>query len=276
MIAGRISIAAFYLAALAGALHTGTANAAEQVGDAKRVLNLVTGAGAAGSRELRSSDPVYRAERISADSGSRGELQLSDGSKLIVGENSSITLDNFVLGEKGFKSATIRVAKGAFRYISGESPKGAVKFKTPLASIGVRGTTLDVYVDDTGATRVVVLSGEVRTCTTAGQCITTRRACDIVEVSSGTEIKQLDFLRSNGRPRQTESQEYSLTENQQRHSPGWRAPVGGCSARAALEIPNINPNGGENDRNFPPPPPPPPPPDDEEEDDDEDCDGCAG
>lgn len=273
MIAGRISIAALCLAALAGALHAGTANAAEQVGDAKRVLNLVTGAGAAGSRELRSSDPVYRAERISADSGSQGEIQLSDGSKLIVGENSSITLDNFVLGEKGFKSATIKIAKGAFRYVSGESPKGAVKFQTPLASIGVRGTTLDVYVDDTGATRVVTLSGEVRTCTTAGQCITTRRACDIVEVSSGNEIKQLDFLRSNGRSRQTESQEYSLTENQQRHSPGWRAPVVGCSARAALEIPNVNPNGGDNDRNDQPLPPPPPP---EEDDDEEGCDGCAG
>ncbi len=256
------------------------ASASETVGSAKRIVNLVTGNDSGVQRGLNTDDPVFRDERISAEGGSRGELILTDGSKIIVGENSSITLDDFAVGEKGFKSGTINVVKGAFRYISGSSPKGAIKFKTPLATVGVRGTTLDVYVGEGGVTRVVVLSGRVTTCTNGGECITMNRSCDIVEVGGPSEISSLPFLRSRERDRTNETQDYPLTENQNQHSGGWRAPTGGCSVRAALEQGVVNPNGGDGDRNrrvqdAPPPPPAPPPPDEEEEeDDDEECYEC--
>jgi hypothetical protein len=260
----------------------GAASATETVGSAMRVVNTVTGDNSGVKRGLNADDPIFRDERITAGGSSRGELILSDGSKIIVGENSSITLDNFALGEKGFKSGTIKVVKGAFRYISGSSPKGAIKFKTPLATIGVRGTTLDVYVGDGGVTRVVLLSGRVTTCTQGGTCITMNRSCDIVQVSGPSGISSIPFLRSKERNRTQETQDYPLTENQNQHSGGWRAFTGGCSARATLEQNLINPNGGPDrpdnvQEEAPPPPPPPPPPDEEEEEEDDDdyYEGCV-
>lgn len=266
---------------LSCAIATG-AFASETVGSAKRIVNVVTGNDSGVKRGLNAEDPIFRDERISAGGSSSGELILTDGSKIIVGENSSITLDNFAVGEKGFKSGTISVAKGAFRFISGSSPKGAIKFKTPLATVGVRGTTLDLYVDENGVTRVVVLSGRVTTCATGGTCITMNRSCDIVEVRGRSQISSLPFLRSRDRDRTQELQDYPLTENQNQYSGGWRAFTGGCSVRAALEQRQVNPNGGDGERRnrvqeTPPPPPPPPPPDEDDEDDGgEGCRPCEG
>jgi len=265
-------------AILSALMAAGAASASETVGSAKRIINTVTGEDSGVKRGLNTDDPIFRDERITAGGSSRGELILTDGSKIIVGENSSIMLDNFAVGEKGFKSGTISVAKGAFRFISGSSPKGAIKFKTPLATVGVRGTTLDVYVEETGVTRVVVLSGSVTTCNGSGGCITMNRSCDIVEVRSRSDIAKLPFLRSNRRDRNSEAEEYALTEQQTRHTSGWRAPMAGCSDRAAHESRNVNPSGtdGERKQNVeeaPPPPPPPPPPDDEEDEEDEDDGG---
>ncbi len=213
----------------------GPATSAESVGSAKRIIKDVTGDGAVGSRSVVTSDPVYRNERVAAGIGSRGELELSDGSRLIVGENSVIDLDEFVIASTGFQSATINVAKGAFRFISGNSAKGAISIKTPLSTIGIRGTKLDVYVGEGGMTRVVLLSGQAITCTRSGRCITLNRSCDIVEVRSRNDIEKLPFLRSAARSRNEESGLFSLTENQGRHTDRWRASTAGCSARSAAD-----------------------------------------
>lgn len=243
------------------AIHTGVAlifallamgmpvHAADSVGAAKRIINTVTGQGAVGNRNVATSDAVYRDERIAASSASRAELELVDGSRIIVGENSIVDLDKFVIADANFKSATINVAKGAFRFISGDSPKGAITIRTPLSTIGIRGTVFDVYVGAGGLTRVVLLSGRITACALGGQCITISRACDIVEIRTRSDIRQLAFLRSSERGRADEAGLFNLTENQDRHTDRWRALTSGCSARAALET--------QRDGNAPDPAPPP-------------------
>jgi hypothetical protein len=227
------------------------AQAAEGAGTAQRIINSVSADLAVGPRNLASSDPVYRDERISADGASRAEIELIDGSKIIVGENSVIDLDRFVLGKGTVKSATINVAKGAFRFISGDAPKGAIKIKTPVSTIGIRGTAFDVYVDADGTTRVVLLSGAIVACSTgSGVCQVLDRACDIVEIRVKGEVVVLPFLRSSQRTRSDEARNYHLTENQNRHARPWRANSGTGSARAALE------NGQQNNYQGDPPSPP--------------------
>ena len=89
------------------------ANAAQKVGEAVVVKQQVAGAGAVGDRQLKTQDAVFMREQISAGIASHGELQLNDNSKIIVGENSSVTLDEFVVGSSGFQSGTIRVLKAS-------------------------------------------------------------------------------------------------------------------------------------------------------------------
>lgn len=230
-----------------------SAHAAESVGEAKTVVNKVTGNSGGSTRPLKSADPVFAAEAISADEQSRGELLLRDGSKVIVGEGSIIHMDDFVVAGDGFAEGTINVAKGAFRFISGGS-KENIRIKTPLSTIGIRGTALDVYVDDAGVTRVVLLSGAITTCTD-GQCVNSDRPCDIVEVTAPGAIQELPFLRSAGRRRGDEAEQFDLTERQQRHTRDWRAPTVACSARAADEAqspnPSANPTGNTGGRGAP-------------------------
>lgn len=218
----------------------GTALALEPVGSATLIKKNVIGFGTKGARDLHASDAVYRNEEISAASKSHGELELSDGSKIIVGENSVVLLDDFVLGKKGFKSGTIKVVRGAFRFITGSSKKGAFTVTTPMATIGVRGTFFDVYVER-GKESVVLFRGEVNVCTNSG-CQVASRACDVVEINSAGVVEKAPFLGSN-RANSAE-RDYNLVENQRRFSRPLRAPRVLCSARAAIEALNpFNRNG---------------------------------
>ena len=255
--------------------------AQDRVGEANRIVNSVTGN--VGNRLLAATDPVYRNENVAALANSRGELILSDDSRIIVGENSTITLDGFVVADDSFAKGTISVTKGAFRFISGRSGS-AIGIRTPLASIGIRGTIVDIFVSAT-TVKTLVLQGIAEVCKTAGrtQCLVSRRACDIITVTRDS-IERDGFHLSNRRSREQETQEFPLASNQFDHSPRWQAFTGGCSQRAALESAPLFDYASRDATPAPPsrpapapaPPSPPvasPPPDDGEGEDDGEYDG---
>lgn len=214
------------------------------VGKTFKIRNVVSGS--IGNRKLAVSDPVFGSESIRADANSHGEIILNDDSKIVVGENSEISLDDFVVAGDGFQSATLNVAKGAFRFISGESPKGTFTIKTPLSTIGVRGTVFDVYVGDGGVTSVVLLQGQVRVCTTNSKCLIAERSCDIIEVRSPDEIAEKPFLRSARRPAAEETAAFSLLSGQGRFEKRFRAQTANCNSRSAQEKADSGKSDGGN------------------------------
>jgi hypothetical protein len=238
------------------------AHAAETVGAAVKIRNTVQAS--LENRNLAVQDPVYASEVVSAAAQSHGEIILNDDSKVIVGENSEIRLDDFVISDGSFKKATINVAKGAFRFISGNSAKGTFNIKTPLSNIGIRGTVFDVYVGEGGVTSVVLLSGAVRVCTLGNRCLIAERSCDIIEVRSRSDITAQPFLRSNARTPAQEQQAFNLLSGQNRFDRRFRANTVACSARAAFESnerrQSINPNQGGNTEAVPEVPTPDPAP----------------
>ena len=60
--------------------------------------------------------------------------------------------------EHSYRDIAIRMTSGAFRFVTGNSDKAAYKITTPLATIGVRGTILDV-LSQRGRTIVVLQEG---------------------------------------------------------------------------------------------------------------------
>src|SRR4029079_12126588 len=82
------------LAFVAGGSFLAAGALAEQVGKAVSVRTIVTGA----NGELKRSDPVSRDERINTNNTGLGQFQFIDGTKLAVGPNSSIVVDEYVLG----------------------------------------------------------------------------------------------------------------------------------------------------------------------------------
>jgi len=205
------------------------AQSVDEVGESVRIKNQVNAS--INDRSLAPRDPVFSSESITAGINSHGEIRLNDQSKVLVGENSSISLDDFVVGNRGFASGTIKVAKGAFRFITGNSEKGAFTVETPVSTIGARGTVFDVYVDALGNTRVILFQGEVEVCSSSN-CIVSSRACDIVEVDE-IQASEGDYLRSAAR--QEENQKFDLTDRQRRFQQGWRAPTLVCAIRAAID-----------------------------------------
>ena len=60
--------------------------------------------------------------------------------------------------------------------------------KTPTASITVRGTIFDVYVEETGAIWMLLHEGEVRVCNDRGVCQVLDDPCRLVRVDGGGTV----------------------------------------------------------------------------------------
>jgi FecR-like protein len=140
----------------------GTARAGEDgVGAVNDIINVAwcTIAGAARD-ELDDEDPVFMQEVIETEDESAVVIVFADGSKLTVGENARLTIDNYVYDPSGGGAAAIKMVKGAFRFVSGTIPKENVKLETPTVTIGIRGTELVFDVAEDGETEMSTVSGE--------------------------------------------------------------------------------------------------------------------
>ncbi|MBX9803221.1 MAG: FecR family protein [Caulobacteraceae bacterium] len=93
-------------------------------------------------------------------SGPQSQLQilLRDRSIFTLGSNARVTIDRFVIDtERTAGGASASVARGAFRFVSGRGGARSGALRTPVASIGVRGTVVETVV---GPDALAVLDGE--------------------------------------------------------------------------------------------------------------------
>ena len=161
---------------------------AEPVGNASAVRPAVTQRGAQGAvSDLRLRDPIIRnAELATADRGAL-EVTFLDNSKLSMGPNSKVTVDQYVYsGSGGTGQQTVRYTKGLFRFVSGSIPKKDVKIETPSVSIGIRGTIFRSSVNEDGSGSISVEFGP------AGEeyevYVTSKSSGKVVTLRSGQKI----------------------------------------------------------------------------------------
>ena len=186
ILAGLVTVAAF----------AAPASAADKVGEAVRITVRVTGQGGA----LATGDAIHRDERIRSNASGVGAFLFDDGTKLAVGPNSSVVIDNYVYGGSNtVKKLTLGATKGTLRWISGKSGHQAYKIQTPSGTLGVRGTAFDVYVGTNGVTAVTLLNGQAEFCNSSG-CQTLRRRCQFViaRPGGGAVSKPRGITRSIG------------------------------------------------------------------------------
>ncbi len=142
-----------------------------KIGDTVAVKNEVTAETGSDTRKLAKGEKVFQNEILVTSSDATAEIQLLDKTKLAVGSSARIVLDKFIYDPNAPPgSISINLAKGAFRFITGKSPKTAYEIKTPTASMGVRGTVFDVFVADNGETVVLLHEGGVDVCATPTSC----------------------------------------------------------------------------------------------------------
>lgn len=148
------------LTALATALSvTAVAQAQEAVGVNAAIRNSVS-TQPVGQSALRPA--AVRGQVRMGDvfvSGAQSQLQvlLRDQSIFTIGSNARVTIDRFVIDtDRGAGGASASVARGAFRFVSGRGGPRAGAVRTPVASIGVRGTIVETVV---GPDALAVLAG---------------------------------------------------------------------------------------------------------------------
>ena len=161
------------------------AHAQTRVGEAAVVKNEVVNV--TKTTQINVGDGVLRDETVRTGSDSAARLVMADSTNLSLGPNASLKLDRSVFNdEHSYRDIAIRLTSGAFRFVTGHSEKTAYKITTPLATIGVRGTTLDI-LSQNGKSTVVLQDGAAMVCTLSFQCIQLTQPGDtaVVTVTAG-------------------------------------------------------------------------------------------
>jgi hypothetical protein len=134
---------------------------------------------------------VFRDEVVRTGPASHAELKLDDDTKLALGPDAEIRLDEFAVGgDKGSSSVTVKFLKGTLRFLTGSQRSESYKIETPTATIGVRGTVFDVYIGPDGDTFVLLHSGEVDICSRARSCRSHREVGRVVLASLAGAVSE--------------------------------------------------------------------------------------
>jgi hypothetical protein len=159
------------LLGLVAGFGTSAAWAQTRIGEAAVIKNEVVRVTESAASQINVGDGVLRDEVVRTGLDSAARLVMADSTNLSLGPNATITLDRTVFNdEHSYRDIAIRLATGAFRFVTGHSEKAAYKITTSVATIGVRGTILDI-LSQRGKTTVVLQEGASRVCTLGGQCI---------------------------------------------------------------------------------------------------------
>jgi hypothetical protein len=108
----------------------------------------------------KAADELVQNEALRTEEESVIEVKFVDGSQLSVEQSSEMVLSDYVY-DGAAATGLINLNDGLFRFASNGKPDQGIKLRTPVATIGVRGTEFLVHVDGNDATVIDILSGAV-------------------------------------------------------------------------------------------------------------------
>jgi len=115
-----------------------------RIGAASAVRNQVSATQGSEERRLAAGNPVMQNDRIRTGTDSVAQLLFADQTTLSVGPRSDVTLDRFVYDpNRSTGDVAVGLTTGALRFVSGQQDPRSYQVRTPVATIGVRGTIVD-------------------------------------------------------------------------------------------------------------------------------------
>lgn len=169
-LASALTLATIFMVAT-GPAGLSEVRAAENIGAAIGITNRVIGSHGPDSQQMLSGDPVFENHTIKTGTNSLAQIQFSDKTNLAVSENSSIEITKHVYDpNEGTGEIALNAVGGAFRFVTGLVPKENISINTPTATLGVRGTTFDLYVHENGEAAITLVEGEVDVCNARQVC----------------------------------------------------------------------------------------------------------
>ena len=136
------------------------ANGSVTLERAGAVVVQASTSGQAGQAKV--GDLVYQGDAVATGADGRVAINFTDGSSFNLSNNARMVLDEFVYDPNSTSNASLfNLTKGTFTFVAGKVAKtGDMKVDTPVATMGVRGTTPRVEILDDGTVRFSTLVEE--------------------------------------------------------------------------------------------------------------------
>jgi hypothetical protein len=118
--------------------------------------------GNAGAGQTKAGDLVYRGDVVQTGADGKVGITFTDGTAFNLSSNARMVLNEFVYDPNGKSNSTFfSLSKGTFTFIAGKVAKtGDMKIDTPVATMGIRGTTPHVEISDDGTVKFSTLIEE--------------------------------------------------------------------------------------------------------------------
>jgi hypothetical protein len=112
--------------------------------------------------ETKVGDLVYQGDVVRTGADGRVSISFTDGTSFNLSNNANMTLNEFVYDPNGKSNSTFfNLTKGTFTFVAGKIAKtGDMKIDTPLATMGIRGTTPHIEISDDGTVKFSTLIEE--------------------------------------------------------------------------------------------------------------------
>ncbi|MEE2934097.1 MAG: peptidylprolyl isomerase [Pseudomonadota bacterium] len=141
---------------------TGAQNASRtqgvRVGNAETISGNVFGKGL--GKRLNSGDPIQYFDTVRVGLSSAAALRFVDNTELVMGENSSLLINNLIFNPQlGTAEGVLNMTSGFLRYTSA-GRRSNIIIQTSLAAIGIRGTVFDILASSSHV-EVVVHEGNI-------------------------------------------------------------------------------------------------------------------
>ena len=107
-------------------------------------------------------DVVYLGDVVQTGTDGRLGINFTDGTAFNLSSNARMALTEFVYDPNGkSNSSLLSLTKGTFTFVAGKIAKtGDMKIDTPVATMGIRGTTPRIEISDDGTVKFATLIEE--------------------------------------------------------------------------------------------------------------------
>ena len=129
-----------------------------RVGNVETISGNVFGKGL--GKRLNSGDPIQYFDTVRVGLSSAAALRFVDNTELVMGENSSLLINNLIFNPQlGTAEGVLKMTSGFLRYTSA-GRRSNIIIQTSLAAIGIRGTVFDILASSSHV-EVVVHEGNI-------------------------------------------------------------------------------------------------------------------
>jgi len=112
--------------------------------------------------QAKIGDPIYLGDVLSTGADGKVGITFTDGTAFDLSSNARMTMTEFIYDPNSKSNSTLlSLTKGTFTFVAGKIAKsGDMKVDTPVATMGIRGTTPRVEISDDGSVKFSTLIEE--------------------------------------------------------------------------------------------------------------------